>query len=157
MDHVFTISHWYHTGQNATNVLPTENDVRSFVRQGSVDEVVGIEWHSAEDGRAFLKGIADVAFEVMESSDHVVAIIHSKAFQKKTEKQEEEFRKLMDTMKEALDAVALHDNEQAARLTAKVYVHLKSAPVGYQRLFDGLLHKYTGVYHSRSRRPNDPQ
>ncbi len=155
MTNTFKIAQWYDMGANTRDSLP-EEVLRSFVEQGAADEVLGFDWQNTTQGHDFLHGLQDLAVDKMQSSNHAVVIVHPRAFQQAVEKKQEEFRHLMDAMKEALDVISLQDKERAARLAAKVYVHLKSSPIRYQRLFDGLLHKYTGVYHSNSHRSHDP-
>ncbi len=143
---------WY---QPSSNQQAVPESIQSFDDHGLADEAIALEWENIDESREFLADIPNLTIDVLESSERVLAIVHPRAFRQKTEKQEEDFRHLMDTMKEALDIVAISDNERAARLAAKVYVHLRSSPLRYQRLFDGLLHKYTGVYHN-TRRQHDP-
>lgn len=151
-----TIAGWYCPDQGGGNQILSET-IRTLAERGQENDVVGLEWRNVHEAYDFLANLEDLLVDVMEAPDKVVAIVHSRAFQTVEGQRQEEFRQLMDTMKEALDFVADHDSERAARLTAKVYVRLKTAPVRYQRLFDGLLHKYTGVFHTRAKASSRPQ
>ena len=61
-----------------------------------------------------------------------------------------EHRELLLILQEALIDISQRDADLASKLAARAYVNLKTDSAG-QRRYDGLLHRFTGVLHRRSR------
>lgn len=119
-------------------------------------EQVRAWWETADDGvRLYeIPQAARAAFEeaggiIGENGDRLMVLLRPRRYQEHQRLREKEYGALLKILEDALVWIEPHDADQAARLAARAYVNLKSDPVR-QRRFDGLLHRFTGVYHRRS-------
>jgi hypothetical protein len=90
------------SGGNESPTSSYEN-VRTFAKQGLPDEVMALVRGNPVQTHDFLPGVEDLAIDVMESSDQLIAIVHSHTFQKTVIKQQDQFGHLMDTRGDNVD------------------------------------------------------